>query len=234
MQTLEQRLQDVAKRLVHRPQQQSGQQQQQAQTAGGMPGMQPSGAPLMNGVLPMGQVPQQPAQAPVAPPSAAGAAPPSLPPLQPGNVPVSAPSAMQPSGAFPLQAGMQLPGMMPMQPGPGIPPLGADGPGGMPVMNGSAGVGGPSNGLPNGMVPVDGVNPSVNPSMGASSYPPPPMPQPQPPSGMIPVPGFGGSALMSNGAPVLIKREQWGASSPSPSMIGVSSVQRLTTVNTDG
>jgi hypothetical protein len=72
--------------------------------------------------------------------------------------------------------------------------------------------------LPNGMIPVDAAGSS---GLGNSAY--------QQPGGMIPVPGMMGHSamtsapLMSNGAPVLIKQDNWSAATHSPSMIPVSS-----------
>lgn len=77
------------------------------------------------------------------------------------------------------------------------------------------GQGGTGSTLPNGMISVDASGSS---GMGNSGY--------QQPGGMIPVPGMMGhnpmsSTLMSNGAPVLIKQDNWSAATHSPSMIPV-------------
>lgn len=68
--------------------------------------------------------------------------------------------------------------------------------------------------LPNGMVPVvDGTGTA---GLGNNGY--------QQSSGMIPVPGMMGHnalSVMSNGAPVLIKQDNWSAPAHSPSMIPV-------------
>lgn len=106
--------------------------------------------------------------------------------------------------AYPGAQGMQpAMGMIPT-PGSGI----ANSSGMAPVKN-EPGVGVNSSTLPNGMIPVE----------AGTSY--------QQANGMIPVPGMMGhnhmsSTLMGNGAPVLLKQDNWSNPSQSPSMIPVS------------
>lgn len=112
--------------------------------------------------------------------------------------------------AYPGAQGMQSAmGMIPT-PGSGI----ASSSGMIPVKN-EPGVGVNSNTLPNGMIPVD----AGNAALAGTSY--------QQQNGMIPVPGMMGhnhmsSTLMGNGAPVLLKQDNWSNPAQSPSMIPVS------------
>lgn len=112
--------------------------------------------------------------------------------------------------AYPGVQGMQpAMGMIPT-PGTGLASSG----GVMPIKN-EPGVGANSNPVPNGMIPVD----AGNAALGGSSY--------QQTNGMIPVPGLMGhntmsSTLMGNGAPVLLKQDNWANPTHSPSMIPVS------------
>lgn len=73
--------------------------------------------------------------------------------------------------------------------------------------------------LPNGMIPLDAGNAGLG-----STY--------QHTNGMMPVQGMMGhnamsSTLMGNGAPVLLKQENWANPSQSPSMIPVSLLHAL-------
>lgn len=122
---------------------------------------------------------------------------------------VSNPQLMLPnaySGAPSMQPSM---GMIPT-PGSGI----GNSSGMVPVKH-EPGVGPNSNTLPNGMIPVD----TGNAALAGKNY--------QQPNGMIPVQGMMGhnhmsSTLMGNGAPVLLKQDNWANPSHSPSMIPVS------------
>eukprot|EP00878_Enallax_costatus_P037418 GHUV01042266.1.p1 GENE.GHUV01042266.1~~GHUV01042266.1.p1 ORF type:complete len:436 (+),score=151.84 GHUV01042266.1:433-1740(+) len=136
---------------------------------------------------------------------------------QPGQQPavpadgVSNTQLMLPS-AYPGVPSMQSAmGMIPT-PGTGM----GNSSGMIPVKN-EPGVGANSNTLPNGMIPVD----AGNAALAGSSY--------QQPNGMIPVPGMMGhnhmsSTLMGNGAPVLLKQDNWANPSHSPSMIPTNSI----------
>jgi hypothetical protein len=137
---------------------------------------------------------------------------------------------MQPDGlSNQLMLPSAYPGAQGMQQGMGMiptPKTGIPSSSGMysvktePLM-GQAGTG---STLPNGMIPVDAAGSS---GMGNSCYPQP--------GGMIPVPGMmghsamGSTPLMSNGAPVLMKQDNWSASH-SPSMIPVSCTALCSTV----
>jgi hypothetical protein len=126
---------------------------------------------------------------------------------------------MQPDGlSNQLMLPSAYPGAQGMQQGVGMIPAPKTGSSGMYSVKTEPGMGqaGTGSTLPNGMIPVDAAGSS---GMGNSGYPQS--------GGMIPVPGMmghsamGSSQLMSNGAPVLIKQDNWSASH-SPSMIPVS------------
>lgn len=170
--TLEGRLQDVARRLVHRPGSQAPSSSQ------GTPGLSP------NGVVDTGSVQEQQQAA-------------QEPGVQPG---------------IPSNTQMMLsayPGAQGMQPGSGM----------IPTPNTTLGdstdllsVKPEPGSSANGMVPLEGAADPTSKFQGAS------MP------GMVPVSGGMGNssmggALMSNGAPVLIKQDHW--SMPSPGMVQV-------------
>lgn len=173
--TLEARLQEVARRLVHRPGAQGPSSSQ------GTPGLLP------NGVFDPGSSQQQ--------------------------QPAAQQLAVQPGTANPQMMLSAYPGALP-------------GPGMVPTPNTAAGDGtellcvkAEPGSSANGMVPVEGAaDPSS--SFQRSSLP-----------GIVAAsPALGGSngmgtALMSNGAPVLIKQDAW--SLPSPSMVPVRVLLRL-------
>lgn len=172
--TLESRLQEVARRLVHRPQAGT------PSTASSCPGPSSNGAFNSQSVQQGVQQQQQTMQM-----------------MLPGAG-FGGSQAMQPTmGMIPTpNAGItNSTGMVPIKTDPCGPPSN-------PPM------------LPNGMVPVvDGTGTA---GLGNNGY--------QQPSGMIPVPGMMGHnamSVMSNGAPVLIKQDNWSAPAHSPNMIPV-------------